>query len=241
MKPRQVFEFNEPVVGRHLQLLRLGPQHADYMHRSFADEQFWSAYRSNQNRALSRAELINRLEIESENSPQALGKIEWVIQAVGTASDDSGSPIGFAGLTAIDTAQGRAEFLLGIPKPAHRKPGVGLEASLLLFDYAFNRLRLHKLLSYVYADNETAQRNTRSLGFAQEGYLRAHFRREGDSSFKDVYLNGLLQSEFRQSRRLSNLSRRLLNKDITAPAGTVVESTGSVGLGEIRASFEISN
>lgn len=242
MKPRQLFAFNAPVPGRRLQLLRLGPEHAEYLQQSFADEAFWSVYRSNQNRRRTTAELRQLLDFESQQSPQALGKIEWVIRPVSSDPQLGNGAIGFAGLTAFDPRQNCAEFLLGIVRPQDRKPGVGLEASLLLFDYAFNRMCLNKLVSYVYADNETAQGNTLALGFKLEDSLQKHFRKQGESAFSDVYLNRMLESEFRGNPRLANLSKRLLHRDITLK--TAASGKGgqeSTRPGELRASFELRN
>jgi RimJ/RimL family protein N-acetyltransferase len=240
MKPRQLFEFNEPVTGRNLQLRRLGPEHADYMQQSFADAQFWAAYRSNQNRHLTTVELRQRLDLESQNSPQTLGKIEWVIQRISRSPGGENNNIGLAGLTAFDPRQNCAEFLLGIVRSQDRKPGAGLEASLLLFDYAFNRMHLSRLVSHVYADNGEAQRNTLALGFRQEVLLRDHFRKLGESELSDVYRNGMLLSEFRDNKRLATLSQRLLDRDITRKAdSTRKEDQDSGRLGELQASFEI--
>lgn len=212
------------------------------MQQSFADESFWAAYRSNQNRKQTIAELRQRLDLESQNSPQTLGKIEWVVQRVTGSPDGDNTAIGFAGLTAFDSRHNCAEFLLGIVRPQDRKPGVGLEASLLLFDYAFNRMRLSKLLSYVYADNGAAQGNTLALGFKQEDYLRAHFRKQGESEFSDVYRNCMLESGFRDNSRLATLSQRLLNRDITRKADpTHKECQESSTLGGLQASFEMRN
>ena len=239
MKARQVFEFNEPVAGRRLQLQRLGPEHAHYLHDSFADEDFWAAYRSNQNRRMTLAELSKRLELESQSNPLALGKIEWVIRAVSSMESDD-HPLGFAGLSAINADEQVAEFMLGIPRPAHRLPGTGLEASLLLFDYAFNRLRLRKLLSYVYAENETAQGNTLALGFSQTAFQRAYFGQEGESAYKDVFRNEMLDPDFRANRRLSKLSLRLLGRDVTSIEAIAKDNNRtSTGGGELQASFQI--
>ncbi len=207
-KVREILTLRSP----RLLLERLGPQHADYLLSTYSDDGFWNHYRSNQNRRLDRERLRQLLAKESRLSPAKLGKIEWVISRV---KGQEIEPIGVTGLTAYSELQSRAEFLVGIVNESDREPGLGLEASLLVFDFAFNLLKLNKLVSFVYAGNTEAQSNTLALGFEQEGQLRQHFRTDSGGPFIDIYQNGMLQSQFRINGRLGRLARRLLQRDIT--------------------------
>lgn len=242
MKPRQLFEFNEPVLGRRLQLVRLGPEHAPYLQGTFGDDSFWNAYRHNQDRHTLDEKLVKKLEFEHQQNPVVSGKIEWLVQPINEEDNDCG--IGFAALSAFNNDQRRAEFQLGIVDAVNRNPGTGLEASLLLFEYAFNRAGLNKLVSYVYANNEKSQMNTLALGFQQEGLLRAHFRMKGESNYLDVYQNGMLISEFRSNVRLAKLAARLLGRDITKPPPLAAENTASEAQdkpnSDLNASFQIN-
>lgn len=206
---------NRPLRGRRLVLERLGKMHAEYLQSTYDDNEFWSKYRFNQNRKLQLSTVRDLLAKEEYCEPAKLGKIEWVISRV---RGNAMQPIGFAGLTAYDAAQKRAEFLVGVVKPEDRASGIGLEASMLVFEFAFNIARLNKLVSLIYYDNSDAQENTLALGFSKEGVLREHFRTGADAEFIDIIQNGLLAREFRMNQRLARLSRRLLGRDITQPA-----------------------
>ena len=216
-----------------MRLERLGPEHVDLLLDSYHNTGFWDVYRRHENRAIQRDELEQRLAFEYGQHPARVGKIEWVIIK---NEKGRGVPIGFAGLTAWESSQFRAEFLIGIIDPAEVKTGVGLEASLLVFDFAFNMQRLNKLVSYVYGNNQRAQASTLALGFRQEGHLKQHFYLGPKAGYCDVFQNGMLVSEFRENKRLARLSQKLLGKDITKPVET--SKSGTYGL---SASFQINN
>jgi len=219
------------LTSRRLTMEPLSEKHAQYLHESFKDEQFWKAYRMNQDRNLDLEGVKRQLHEEGKYSNEQIGKFEWVIFKI---TEEGRKPIGLAGLTDYIASQKRAEFLVGIPNPDDRRSGIGLEASLMVFDFAFNAIYLNKLLSLIYGGNEESQRNTLSLGFKSEGVLRQHFRSGLSGQFIDVYQNGLLCSEFRNSQRLAKLSRRLLGADITQKAISVEKQYPG-----LHASFQI--
>ncbi len=204
--------YHKPLQGRRLTLERIEQKHAAYLFDIYKDDEFWVHYRMNQNRSVDLKGIETRLAEEEQYTPAQLGKIEWVIFK---KSGDDKIPIGLAGLTNFSAAQRHAEFLVGVVNPAERLSGIGLEASLLVFEYAFNVEKLHKLVSLIYSNNTEAQGNTMSLEFKQEGVLREHFRAGQGQKFIDVYQNGFLVSEFRASKRLSRLSNRIFGRDIT--------------------------
>lgn len=195
-----------------MSLERLGPTHVDLLLSAYENVGFWNAYRRNKNRHVKREELEQRLAFDYQQPPARVGKIKWVIIR---NLEGLGVPIGFAGLTALEPSQFRAEFLIGIFDPDEVKIGIGVEASLLVFDFAFNHQRLNKLVTYVYGSNPRAQASTLALGFRQEGHLKNHFYLREEAGFCDVFQNGMLQNEFRENSRLKRLSLRLLGKDVT--------------------------
>jgi hypothetical protein len=75
--------------------------------------------------------------------------------------------------------------------------------------------RAAKLVAYIYGYNHYAQENVIRFGFTQEGLLREHvyFPKQG---FLDLYLNALIESDFRANQRLSRFSKRILGWDITS-------------------------
>jgi RimJ/RimL family protein N-acetyltransferase len=99
--------------------------------------------------------------------------------------------VGNVWLWDIDCRHQKAELRIVIGDRAHLGRGVGTEAISLLCDYAFTRLKLHKVYAYVLAINPRALRAFEKAGFVVEGTLRED--RRVDESFTDVYLLGKLR------------------------------------------------
>lgn len=235
MKQRQLLNCNKPLQGPRVELQRLHTGHVHALLECFKYDDFWLNYRANQKRNYSNEQLKTILEYEYSRMPSETGKIEWLI--LKTSDSDPRQyrkPVGLACLSSFDSQNSRAEFLIGFFDKASIGTGVGLEASLLVLDYAFNQESLHKLVSFVYSKNLLAQRNTLSLGFEPEGLLVEHFRLSRESDYADVFQNRLLVRDFRRNKRLSRLSIRLLKNDVTKlnrNSGTNVKS--------LVASFEL--
>jgi RimJ/RimL family protein N-acetyltransferase len=115
-----------------------------------------------------------------------------------------------ASLTDISLRHGRAELIIGVRGAA---PGLALEASLLLLEFAFRTLRLRKLHSTVYGGNEYALRSTRHLGFELEGRLRQHVQDPRTRECLDLCLFGLLPQEFFSAGN-QRLAARLLGRPL---------------------------
>ncbi len=202
---------------------RLGPQHADLLLNSFSNSGFWEVYRANQTRVISRESLIQQLQFEYERSPGEVGKIEWLVSKVSTDPEDGYLPLCLASLSSIDFSQARAEFMVGFFEEKYIKPGLGVEASLHVINYAFFHANLHKLVSYVYAENQNAQNNTIALGFKNEGLLKEHLLDLHGKNYKDVYINGLLARDYCANNRLRQLARRFgINYPDNASGSTVI-------------------
>jgi len=96
-----------------------------------------------------------------------------------------GEPVGNVGLNDIDDKvdrNGGVHLVIGEPEFWHR--GIGKEAMKFLIDYAFNKLRLHKIFLVVAEHNLAAIKLYEKLGFEQEG------------TFKDqTFINGRFQNE----------------------------------------------
>ena len=82
--------------------------------------------------------------------------------------------------------------------------------TLMVMHFAFNTVRLNKLVSIVYANNREAQTNTLELGFAAEGYLREELWQADAGCYQDIHRNGMTQQQFRAQPRLQRLAQRLL-------------------------------
>jgi len=203
-----------PLQGRKLRLQRRAPEHAEFIQQCRQNQAFMDLYRLTEKRSESLSALRESLAEELTLVPPQLRRFEWVI--VRHLPGEAEKLIGLAAVADYQVNHQRAEFLVGIVEPADQQPGIGLEASLLVLDFAFNQLALHKLISFVYGYNPISQENTLALGFTQEGLLREHLHLNS-LGYIDLYQNGLLASDFRHNARLSKLSQRLLGYDITRP------------------------
>lgn len=125
--------------------------------------------------------------------------------------------IGVAVLGDYSSLHKRSEFLVGIFDKSQRNFTYGLEATLLVFDLAFNHYNINKLYTYVYEYNDISQNNTEKLGFTREGFLKKHHFNKSEQKFYDLYINGLVEEDFRCNKKLGKFANRLLGWDITQP------------------------
>jgi len=201
------------IRGQRVSLLRRAPEHAAFLRSCWENNTFMDLYRLVQNRTESIEQIVERLDKEYKKLPKDLRKFEWVIERHAT-ENKAACLIGLASVADYQTTHQRGEFLIGIANPEDQKAGIGLEASLLVMDFAFNSLKLHKFISFVYGHNQESQENTEHLGFTREAFLREHVYYKSHG-YVDMYQNGMLESDFRSNRRLSRFSQRLLKRDIT--------------------------
>ncbi|MGB9879684.1 MAG: GNAT family N-acetyltransferase [Anaerolineae bacterium] len=112
---------------------------------------------------------------------------------------ENGTPIGTIGLTGIDFRNRQAEFgRLLIGEEAYLRQGYATEATLVLLDYAFSELNLHRVYLKVIADNEPAVRLYQRCHFQIEGRCRdANFF---GGRFHDVLIMAILDQEYLAAR-----------------------------------------
>jgi tetratricopeptide (TPR) repeat protein len=199
-----------PLSGKHLALHPYGETDAGFLQRCFGDGEFMEHYHRFLDSGASRAKLATALRESASTLPWRSRSMDWVIRRQGNPA----TPIGLANLTDLDLHHRRAELQIGIPDAAQRHSGAGLEATLLVMDFAFNQACLNKLTSVVYEDNRQAQHNTLELGFKQEGFRPQHLR-GAEGRYLGVFENGLTIADFRADRRLAKLAQRVLGRDVT--------------------------
>lgn len=110
-----------------------------------------------------------------------------------------GALAGFMHLTEFDWVARSSAFGIVIGDPARRGKGIGREATVLAVRYAFDTLNLHRVSLRVLAGNAAAEHIYRSIGFVEEGRLRAAAFVNG--VFADVLLMGVLRGELRAAVR----------------------------------------
>ena len=89
-----------------------------------------------------------------------------------------------------------------IGEEAYLRQGYATEAALVLLDYAFSELNLHRVYLKVIADNEPAMRLYRRCHFQLEGRCREAYFSGG--KFHDVLIMGVLDQEYLAARALAH-------------------------------------
>lgn len=105
-----------------------------------------------------------------------------------------GVHIGAVGLNKIDYQNRKAVFGIFIGDKKYWGQGMGTEASHLILDFGFRKLKLHRIYLQVFAFNIRAIKSYRMLGFAKEGTMRNSLYRDG--LFHDEIAMGILRYEF---------------------------------------------
>ena len=85
-------------------------------------------------------------------------------------------PIGWMGITHISKQNQNADLFIAIGEDAYRGRGYGKQALTWLVDYAFQKLKLHKVKADVIDGNRPSLALCKSLGFKKEGYMRDEVR-----------------------------------------------------------------
>ncbi len=93
--------------------------------------------------------------------------VQWII-----VESDSGNPIGSVYLRDIDRTNRKCEFGIFIGEPDKQGLGYGKEACLMAVQYAFTQLYLTKVYLKLLANNETALRMYKNVGFEIEGIFK---------------------------------------------------------------------
>ena len=116
----------------------------------------------------------------------------------GIARRDDDRLVGTATLFAIEPANRRGEIGFALGRAAWGQ-GLMREALGALFDFAFDRLALHRLEADVDPRNARSLAVLERLGFRREGLLRERHHVAGE--VQDSVMLGLLAPEWRASRR----------------------------------------
>lgn len=109
-----------------------------------------------------------------------------------------GKTVGMIGLDKIDWRNQEAESGIFLLDPAERGQGYAEEAGMLMIEYAFNELNLHRLYAVIYDFNRGVIEMAKLFGFKQEGVLRQAAFTGG--RFHDKVILGLLREEWQSDQ-----------------------------------------
>ena len=187
--------------GNSLHLVRFQPEHLPFFIKVRKNKVFQHQY----NLFKSDSEKAIRRDLQrARRSPLESKKIEWVIEK-------NGLPIGMVGLVDISFKNKRAELQIGFPES--KGYGEALEATLLVLEFAFVTMGLHKVYSYIYSDNPHAQRNSEHLGFTCEGRLVDHVFDPTTKTWLSLHMNSMISSDYFQDKTIKKFSRRLIGRE----------------------------
>lgn len=118
------------------------------------------------------------------NWVETMIKTGKVVQFIICTKEDK--PIGSVYLRDIDREHRKAEYGIFIGEEDALGKGYGTRAAKLMLAYAFEELKLHKVMLRLLAGNERAKRSYEKAGFVQEAYLKDEVFLDG--AFRDVIL-----------------------------------------------------
>ena len=104
-----------------------------------------------------------------------------------------GEIVGTISLKDVDQRAGNCEIGIWLAPEFHGR-GYGTEASRLLTQYAFDELRMHRVLARVLATNEASARVWEKLGFEEEGVHRDEVFTGGE--YVDMRYFAVLEDEW---------------------------------------------
>lgn len=202
----------DPIVGKNIRLVRATPQkHSTFFQTCFSDTEFLALYdpAANTDQAVTIA--LKRLGLLYKHSFNKSRSIQWVI----IKETHVGSiPIGIASIDDYRSDHNRSQIAIGVLDKHYRNGFDSIAAILLIYDFAFNHLNLHKIMGYVYGHNEYAQQVFTKTGLVREAVFREQILTK--QGYIDLFASAMLQSEFRVNSQLSRLSKRLLGRDIVS-------------------------
>lgn len=75
------------------------------------------------------------------------------------------------------------------------------EAKITANDFAFNKLKLRKLNSWVYTNNKASNATQKKMGYKLEGLQRQESKNLATGKIHDTYLYSLLKKDWQRARR----------------------------------------
>ena len=110
--------------------------------------------------------------------------------------------IGLIGLYDFNQRHRRATWKSLRIIPEYQGKGIAMEASLMLLDYGFNTLNLHKITSDSFEENSSILKLLEKLGFKREGVLIEHYFHQG--KYKNAVIHSVLREEFNEKFKCNN-------------------------------------
>ena len=92
--------------------------------------------------------------------------------------------------------------------------GYIMEAKVPILDFIFDKLKLRKIETSAWRENERSNRMSKKLGFKQEGMLRKSVADEATKKIHDVIEYGIFKGEWKKARPriIKELNKKIKNE-----------------------------
>ncbi|MDA2808857.1 GNAT family N-acetyltransferase [Nocardiopsis suaedae] len=177
------------LAGERVRLVPLSEEHVDDLYASAQDDEIRRL--TGTHRRIGYAEAAEWCATRSDRPD----RLDLAIIA-----HPEGRYVGELALKDLDPDNETASYRISLSAIEFTGQGLGREATRLLLEYAFDRVRLHRVWLEVYAFNMRAIAVYRSCGFAVEGRLRDALLWEGRRH--DALIMGVLENDFRKTSGL---------------------------------------
>lgn len=114
-------------------------------------------------------------------------KSYWIVESDRKA-------VGVAYIYDIDAKNHNASWGFYLGEKKARRSGVGYYAEIFMLYFAFEHLKLNKLICEVLAGNDVVWKMHEKIGFKREGLFRSHVKKK--NLYHDVVRLALLQSDW---------------------------------------------
>lgn len=180
------------LLGRSVRLEPMGPEHFDGLWPMYAAPPTSGEQGGVGDDAVLKAALAEftreKVRAGLAKAPGRHDRADWAIVRC-----DTGEIVGEAVLFELDDEHASMEYRIALVGPQVFDRGYGSEATMLVRDFAFGPLGLHRLTLQVAAGNGRARRVYRRAGFHEEG-IRRQARRLGEG-WEDVLEMALIDSD----------------------------------------------
>ena len=116
--------------------------------------------------------------------------VSWVIEV-------DGRPVGWTGVAGINWRNGNGEGGIVIGDKSLWGKGIATEAMGLRTRFCFRELRLHKIRTRVYMENEASRRALMKTGYRQTGVQREEAFRDG--KWHDIWCAEILREDWERA------------------------------------------
>ena len=119
---------------------------------------------------------------------------------------DDKNPLGMIALQNIDYINSNANYGIYLGNKISENKGTGFEATLILLDFAFNGMGLHRIGLEVLSINKKAINLYKKIGFTFEGTKKESYFQDG--KFIDIEIMSILKTQIRFEKNI--LKNRLV-------------------------------